>query len=68
MATLDDADSSHQWIFVTDTTDAAFPPEHYSPEALVDRLAEILLESAMSTKVCCPDAGIPTDCRPWTTP
>lgn len=45
------ADISHQWIFVTDTTDAALPPEHYSPEALVDRLAEILVESASATKV-----------------
>lgn len=34
----------HQWIFVTDTTDAAYPPEDYSPEALMDRLAEVLAE------------------------
>ncbi|TXT04269.1 hypothetical protein VHUM_04267 [Vanrija humicola] len=34
----------HQWIFVTDTTDAAYPPEDYNPEALMDRLAEVLAE------------------------
>lgn len=37
---------SHQWIFVTDTTDAEYPPEDFSPEALVDRLGEILAEHA----------------------
>ncbi|KAL1409508.1 hypothetical protein Q8F55_003491 [Vanrija albida] len=34
----------HQWIFVTDTTDAAYPPEDYSPEALMDRLADVLAD------------------------
>lgn len=48
----------HQWIFVTDTTDAAYPPEGYSPEALVDRLAEILAESATVTKT---DDAIPVE-------
>ncbi|BEI90230.1 uncharacterized protein CcaverHIS019_0303000 [Cutaneotrichosporon cavernicola] len=48
----------HQWIFVTDTTDAAYPPEHYSPEALVDRLAEILVESATIPKA---DNAIPVE-------
>jgi hypothetical protein len=33
-------------MFVTDTTDAAYPPEEYSPEALMDRLAEILIANA----------------------
>lgn len=32
----------HQWIFVTDTTDAVFPPEDYLPEAIMDRLSELL--------------------------
>lgn len=36
--------SSHQWMFVTDTTDAAFPPEDFLPEAIMDRLSEILSE------------------------
>ncbi|WVQ78778.1 hypothetical protein IAT38_000869 [Cryptococcus sp. DSM 104549] len=39
----------HQWMFVTDTTDAAYPPEEYTPDAIMDRLAEILAEKAMHT-------------------
>ena len=31
-------------MFVTDTTDAVYPPEDYTPEAIMDRLAEIMLE------------------------
>ncbi len=38
--------SSHQWMFVTDTTDAAYPPEDYSPEAIMDRLSEITIEQS----------------------
>jgi hypothetical protein len=34
----------HQWMFVTDTTDAVYPPEDYNPEAIMDRLSEILSE------------------------
>ncbi|KAL0242321.1 hypothetical protein I308_105950 [Cryptococcus tetragattii IND107] len=34
----------HQWMFVTDTTDAAYPPEEYTPDAMMDRLAELLTE------------------------
>lgn len=40
----------HQWIFVTDTTDAAYPPDQYLPEALMDRLADILSEQASKSK------------------
>lgn len=31
-------------MFVTDTTDAAFPPEDFVPEAIMDRLSEIMSE------------------------
>jgi hypothetical protein len=31
-------------MFVTDTTDAAFPLETYEPDAIMDRLNEILAE------------------------
>ncbi|WWD16667.1 hypothetical protein CI109_101097 [Kwoniella shandongensis] len=34
----------HQWMFVTDTTDAAYPPEEHTPEAIMDRLSDILSE------------------------
>lgn len=34
----------HQWMFVTDTTDAAYPPEDYAPDAMMDKLAELLSE------------------------
>ncbi|ORX36308.1 Dopey, N-terminal-domain-containing protein [Kockovaella imperatae] len=36
----------HQWMFVSDTTDAVYPPEDYTPEAIMDRLAEIMFEHA----------------------
>jgi hypothetical protein len=31
-------------MFVTDTTDAAYPPEDFLPESIMDRLSEILSE------------------------
>lgn len=31
-------------MFVTDTTDAAYPPEDYNPESIMDRLSEIMSE------------------------
>ncbi|KAK8861427.1 hypothetical protein IAR55_002246 [Kwoniella newhampshirensis] len=37
----------HQWMFVTDTTDAAYPPEEHTPEAIMDRLSDILAEGAV---------------------
>ncbi|KAL7419677.1 hypothetical protein Q5752_005591 [Cryptotrichosporon argae] len=39
----------HQWMFVTDTTDAAYPPDGYQPESIMDRLSEILTEHAHAT-------------------
>lgn len=30
----------HEWLFVTDTIDAVYPPANYQPVALVDELAE----------------------------
>jgi hypothetical protein len=32
----------HQWMFVTDTVDAVFRPDEWSPEAMFDQLAEIV--------------------------
>ncbi|WRT65559.1 uncharacterized protein IL334_002504 [Kwoniella shivajii] len=34
----------HQWMFVTDTTDAVYPSEEHSPEAIMDSLSNILNE------------------------
>ncbi|TFK56468.1 hypothetical protein OE88DRAFT_1715528 [Heliocybe sulcata] len=31
----------HQWIFITDTVDAVFRPDNWTPEALVDLLGEV---------------------------
>jgi hypothetical protein len=38
-------------MFVTDTTDAVYPPEDFSPEAIMDRLNEIISEHAHDHKV-----------------
>ncbi|KAJ8582095.1 hypothetical protein M405DRAFT_582865 [Rhizopogon salebrosus TDB-379] len=32
----------HQWIFITDTVDAVFRPDNWTPEALFDQLAEVV--------------------------
>ncbi|KAI0334441.1 hypothetical protein GY45DRAFT_1318466 [Cubamyces sp. BRFM 1775] len=32
----------HQWIFITDTVDAVYRPDDWFPEALLDRLAEVV--------------------------
>ncbi|KAI0803164.1 Dopey, N-terminal-domain-containing protein [Irpex lacteus] len=32
----------HQWIFITDTVDAIYPPDRWIPTALLDRLAEVV--------------------------
>ena len=45
------ADGSHQWMFVTDTTDAVYPSVDFSPEAIMDTLAEILREHSHGGKV-----------------
>ena len=33
---------SHQWMFITDTVDAVYPPKNWSPQAIMDRLGEIV--------------------------
>lgn len=33
---------SHEWMFVTDTVDAMYPPDPWLPQAIMDRLGEIL--------------------------
>jgi hypothetical protein len=38
-------------MFVTDTTDAAYPPEEFTPEGIMDRLSEILSENNQSVPV-----------------
>jgi len=43
---------SHQWVFVTDTVDAVYRPDNWSPEAIMDRLAEVATSvPAAETKV-----------------
>ena len=43
---------SHQWVFVTDTVDAVYRPDNWSPEAMMDRLAEVATSApAAETKV-----------------
>lgn len=42
---------SHQWMFVTDTVDAIYRPEYWSPESLLDQLAE-LVRDLPEPKVC----------------
>jgi hypothetical protein len=42
---------SHQWMFVTDTVDAVYRPEDWSPESLLDQLAE-LVRDLPEPKVC----------------
>ncbi|KAG1868238.1 Dopey, N-terminal-domain-containing protein [Suillus subalutaceus] len=32
----------HQWIFITDTVDAVFRPDDWSPESMFDQLAEVV--------------------------
>ncbi|KAG8988872.1 hypothetical protein FRB90_002518 [Tulasnella sp. 427] len=34
----------HQWMFVTDTVDAVYRPEAWIPEAVMDQLAEIVVD------------------------
>lgn len=35
---------SHQWMFITDTVDAMYPPDPWFPHAIIDRLAGMLTE------------------------
>jgi len=35
---------SQQWMFVTDTIDAVYRPEDWSPESLIDQLAEMVAD------------------------
>ena len=37
---------SHGWMFVTDTVDAMYPPDAWMPQAIIDRLGEVLSASA----------------------
>lgn len=41
----------HQWIFITDTVDAIYRPEHWVPDAMMDRLAEIANDAPSSQVV-----------------
>lgn len=45
LTSLDESDlyvNSHQWMFITDTVDAVYPPENWTPQAIMDRLGEIV--------------------------
>lgn len=35
----------HQWMFITDTIDAMYPPDSWFPHAIIDRVAEALREA-----------------------
>ena len=54
--------SSHQWIFITDTVDAVYRPEEWFPEALLDRLAEVVGALPVS------EVSIISPCNPSTSP
>jgi hypothetical protein len=36
--------SRQQWMFVTDTIDAVYRPEDWTPESLLDQLAEMVTD------------------------
>ncbi|GAA6042706.1 hypothetical protein JCM8097_003757 [Rhodosporidiobolus ruineniae] len=36
----------HEWMFVTDTVDAIYPPDSWMPQAIMDRLGDILSDPA----------------------
>lgn len=40
---------SHQWLFVPDTTDAVYPPDDWTSEALLDRVATAMQEKRINT-------------------
>ncbi|GAA5831398.1 hypothetical protein JCM3766R1_001734 [Sporobolomyces carnicolor] len=39
----------HEWMFVTDTVDAIYPPDAWLPQAIMDRLGEILSDPHHTT-------------------
>jgi hypothetical protein len=39
-----DYSSRQQWMFVTDTIDAVYRPEDWTPESLLDQLAEMVTD------------------------
>ncbi|GAA5992102.1 hypothetical protein JCM5350_006348 [Sporobolomyces pararoseus] len=39
----------HEWMFVTDTVDAIYPPDAWLPQAIMDRLGEILSDPLHTT-------------------
>ncbi|CEQ42798.1 SPOSA6832_04666 [Sporobolomyces salmonicolor] len=40
--TFSSASRSHAWMFCTDTVDAIYPPDAFLPQAIIDRLGELL--------------------------
>ncbi|KAK4051842.1 hypothetical protein OIV83_002547 [Microbotryomycetes sp. JL201] len=39
----------HEWMFVTDTVDAIYPPDNWLPQAIMDRLGELVQNRAART-------------------
>ncbi|KAM0788392.1 hypothetical protein ACM66B_001530 [Microbotryomycetes sp. NB124-2] len=39
----------HEWMFVTDTVDAIYPPDNWLPQAIMDRLGELVQSRATRT-------------------
>ncbi|KAI8981167.1 Dopey, N-terminal-domain-containing protein [Trametes punicea] len=57
----------HQWIFVTDTVDAVYRPDDWIPEALLDRLAEVV-GALPATEVCTRQSNVPRSAAQLQTP
>ncbi|GAA5936298.1 Dop1p [Sporobolomyces koalae] len=46
----------HEWMFVTDTVDAIYPPDSWLPQAIMDRLGEILSDPQHASATQSPSA------------
>ncbi|GAA5982369.1 hypothetical protein JCM11641_006959 [Rhodosporidiobolus odoratus] len=44
----------HEWMFVTDTVDAIYPPDSWLPQAIMDRLGDILADPQSSAVAATP--------------
>ncbi|GAA6000168.1 hypothetical protein JCM10207_007887 [Rhodosporidiobolus poonsookiae] len=44
----------HEWMFVTDTVDAIYPPDSWLPQAIMDRLGDILSDPHVSSASATP--------------
>ncbi|KAH8923425.1 hypothetical protein BT69DRAFT_1350163 [Atractiella rhizophila] len=56
----------HQWMFLTDTVDAVYPPSLWTPTAILDRLGEILHRNLSSTHTPHPNIDLNNGLSPST--